>query len=77
MRDQRTKKLSSSMKVVDEQTRRLVAQQRLDKLEADNLFDEYLFGKTEQDGEDEMKADEWEQGSEEDELEGDHDISDS
>ena len=65
------------MKVVDEQTRRLKAQQRLEKLEADNFFDEYLYGKVDLDGdEDGVKADEWEQGSD-DELEGDHDISDS
>ena len=46
-------------------------------MEADNFFDEYLYGKVDLDGdEDGVKVDEWEQGSD-DELEGDHDISDS
>jgi len=35
----RTKKLSSSMRIVDEETRRIVQQNRIDALEGDNLFD--------------------------------------
>ena len=36
---QRSKKLSKSMKIVDDETRRQVQQNRLDALEGDNLFD--------------------------------------
>ena len=35
----RTKKLSAAMRVVDEETRKIVMQNRIDALEADNLFD--------------------------------------
>ena len=35
----RTKKLSKSMRIVDEETRRQVMQDRLDALEGDTLFD--------------------------------------
>ena len=35
----RSKKLSHSMRVVDDETRRQVMQSRLDALEGDNLFD--------------------------------------
>ena len=40
----RTKKLSTAMRVVDEETRRIVQKNRLDALEGDHLFDEYNFG---------------------------------
>ena len=35
----RTKKLSTAMRVVDEETRRIVQKNRLDALEGDHLFD--------------------------------------
>ena len=35
----RAKKLSTAMRVVDEETRRIIQQNRIDALEADNLFD--------------------------------------
>ena len=35
----RTKKLSAAMRVVDEETRKMVMQNRIDALEADNLFE--------------------------------------
>lgn len=35
----RAKKLSSAMRVVDDETRRIIQQNRIDALEADNLFD--------------------------------------
>jgi len=40
----RTKKLSHSMRVVDEETRKIVMKTRLDALEGDRLFDELNFG---------------------------------
>ena len=40
----RTKKLSTAMRVVDEETRRIVQKNRLDALEGDHLFDEYNYG---------------------------------
>lgn len=35
----RAKKLSSAMRVVDDETRRIIQQNRIDALEADNLFE--------------------------------------
>lgn len=39
----RTKKLSAAMRVVDEETRKQVMQNRIDALEGDNLFDSNFF----------------------------------
>ena len=44
----RTKKLSTAMRVVDEETRRIVQKNRLDALEGDHLFDEYNYGAIDQ-----------------------------
>ena len=35
----RTKKLSAAMRIVDEETRKIVMQNRIDALEADNLYE--------------------------------------
>lgn len=46
----RTKKLSAAMRVVDEETRKIVMQNRIDALEADNLFESnYLVDEEEVD----------------------------
>ena len=40
----RAKKLSSAMRVVDSETRKIVQRKRLNKLEGDNLLDEIMYG---------------------------------
>lgn len=40
----RAKKLSSAMRVVDNETRKIVLKKRLNKLEGDNLLDEIMYG---------------------------------
>ena len=49
----RTKKLSAAMRIVDEETRRIVQQNRIDALEGDNLFDNLK-------GDQEEEQDNWE-----------------
>ena len=48
------KKLSAAMRIVDEETRRIVMQNRIDALEADNLFDNNFM---DQDAENEVLED--------------------
>ena len=40
----RAKKLSAAMRVVDEETRKVIQQNRIDALEGDNLFDNLKMG---------------------------------
>ena len=40
----RAKKLSSAMRVVDNETSKIVLKKRLNKLEGDNLLDEIMYG---------------------------------
>ena len=40
----RAKKLSSAMRVVDNETRKIVLKKRLNRLEVDNLLDEIMYG---------------------------------
>lgn len=40
----RAKKLSSAMRIVDDETRKLVMKNRLNALEGDRLFDELNYG---------------------------------
>ena len=65
---QRAKKLSAAMRVVDEETRRVIQQNRIDGLEADNIFDNLKMGDDEdEEGDDEMWDDFAMSGSDQDE----------
>ena len=86
----RTKKLSSAMRRVDEETRQMVLRKRLDKLEGDRLFDEIMYGVSAADDDegwlgdgaggadpaDALGADDWKEEDEQSDEEDDDEISD-
>jgi hypothetical protein len=67
----RSKKLSSSMRIVDEETRKIVQQNRIDALEADNIFDNNF----KEEGDDSEGFDDYKEDPN-DVMDDDHEIED-